>query len=151
MPKKAPSKVSVPLSPELLAIVDEEVARLKSLGSKLRITRAVAIQALVRRHARNLRPADIKAVYEQCLREAGPLKLHGVSRASLGEIGPARQAFLRAAAFELLALSSLDDVGDATIIQHLAEVVELIKKGTGYKALPDGPQGAKLLSTVGSA
>jgi hypothetical protein len=151
MPKKASSKLTVELSPELLAIVDEEVSRLKALGSKLRVTRAIAIQALVRRHSRNLQPGDVQAVYEQYLKQSSALKLKGGNHQTLGETGPARQAFLHAAAFELLALSVMPDPPDAAVIRHLVEVVELTKEGTGYKSLPDAVRGAKLLSTTGSA
>jgi hypothetical protein len=151
MPSKPFPRVSVPLSPELEKIVDQEVTRLKALGPKLRITRSVAIQSLVRKHVRNLQPSDIKALYDHYLREAGPLKLQATSRAALGETVPARQAALRAAAFELLALSTLENPEDNTIIQHLVEVVELTKQGTGYKALPDAGRGTKLLSNTGSA
>ena len=149
MPKKAFSKVSVPLSPELLAIVDEEVARLRTLGPKLRITRAVAIQALVRRHTRNLQASDLAAAYDQYMKHSSALKLKGESHQSLGETGPARQAFLHAAALELLALSVVPEPTDHAVIRHLVEV--LTKNGTGYKSLPDAVRGSKLLSLTGNA
>src|SRR5512135_14554 len=151
MPRARVPVVKVRVSPELRAIVDAEVVRLKSLGSKLKVTRETAILALIRRHVRNLQPEDIKGIYDGYLKEAGRLKLHGASKRDLGEIGSARQAFLRAAAFELLALSSLEDPPDEDIIRHLAEVVELSKTGTGYKALPDARPSTKLLSTLGNA
>ena len=150
MSKKVP-RVSVALSPELETIVSREMIRLKGLGPKLRITKSVAIQALIRRHVRNLQPSDIKALYEHYLREAEPLKLHGTNRAALGETVPARQAFLRAAAFELLALSVLENPEDATLVNHLVEIVELTKRGTGYKSLPDAERGTKLLPVTGNA
>lgn len=151
MPKARLPVVKVRLPPELRALVDTEVTRLKSLGAKLKVTRETAILALIRRHIRNLQPDDIKGIYEGYLKEAGRLKLHGANKRGLGEIGLARQAFLRAAAFELLALSSLEDPPDSDIIRHLAEVVELAKDGTGYKALPDARPSTNLLSTSGSA
>jgi hypothetical protein len=151
MPKKASSKVTVELSPELLAIVDEEVKRLKALGSKLRVTRPIAIQALVRRYTRNLQPAELSAAYDQYIKQSSALKLKGGNHLALGETGPARQAFLHAAAFELLALSVVPDPTDAAVIKHLVEVVELTKDGTGYKSLPDAVRGSKLLATTGSA
>jgi hypothetical protein len=151
MPKKASSKISVPLSPELLAVVDEEVARLRALGPKLRVTRAVAIQALVRRHTRNLQASDLAASYDQYMKQSNALKLKGESHQNLGETGPARQAFLHAAALELLALSVVPEPTDHAVIRHLVEVVELTKNGTGYKSLPDAVRGSKLLSLTGNA
>jgi len=151
MAKKRPKAVTILLSPELEEIVDEEVARLRSLGPKLRITRAIAIQALVRRYSRNLQPEDTKATYEQYTKQSSVLKLKGGNHQILGETGLARRHLLRAAAYELLALSALEDPPDSTVVRHLVEVVELTKEGTGYKSLPDAMRGAKLLSTSGSA
>jgi hypothetical protein len=145
------STVRIRLTPELRRVVDDEVTRLKSLGAKVRVTREHAILSLIRRHVRNLQPDEVKGLYNGFLEEAARLKLHGNSRRDLGEIGPARQAFLRAAAFELLALSSIEDPPDNAIIQHLAEVVELAKDGTGYKALPDARPSTRLMTTAGSA
>ena len=150
MPRKA-LKVTVELSPELLVMVDEEVSRLKKLGSKLRITRSIAIQSLVRKHTRNLQLGDPQAAYEKYTKQSNTFKLKGGTHQTLGETGPARQAFLHAAAFELLALSVLPDPPDAAIIRHLVEIVELTKEGTGYKSLPDAKRGSKLLSVTGNA
>lgn len=151
MAKKRPKTVKILLSPELEEIVDTEVIRLRSLNPKLRVTRAIAIQALVRGYYRNLQPGDTKAAYEQYLKQSSVLKLKGGNHQILGETGPARRDLLRAAAYELLALSVLKDPPDSTVVRHLVEVVELTKEGTGYKSLPDAMRGAKLLSTSGNA
>jgi hypothetical protein len=150
MAKKRAKIVPVTLTAEIRDVVDTEVQRLKSLGSKLRITRAIAIQSLLRKGIRNLQP-DESGTYEQYLNQASVFKLKGGNHQILGETGLARSVLLRAAAFELLALSTLTDPPDSAIIRHLVEIVELTKEGTGYKSLPDARFLNKTLSTIGNA
>ncbi len=151
MVKKRAAKVSVRLEGELLDVVDDEVKRIKTTSSTSRPTRATAVLSLVQKYTHNLQPDDSKATYEQFLKQASVFKLKSLKREAFEETESPRGTFLRAAAFELLALSVLEDPPDSTIIRHLIEIVECVKKGTGYKSLPDARQGAKLMATSGNA
>ena len=151
MTKKRPATVAVRLESNLLDTVDDEVKRLKVVTPKSRPTRSGAILSLIQQHVQNLQPEDPKVTYEGFLKQSSVFKLRAGNRLALGKIEQSRNIFLRAAAYELLALSVLDSPSDSAIIRHLIEMVECAKRGTGYKSLPDARQGAKLLSTAGSA
>ncbi len=152
MAKKRPVRVSVRLPAELLGVLDNEIIRLKALGTKSRVTREHAIQAIIQKCLLNLQPHDVLPLYKEYLGQAGPLKLHAKKREGFGEIGSAKRSYLRAAAFELLAMSTLDEPDEITILKHLMEVLSLIQRGTGYKSLPNPMHGTSRLPTVtGSA
>lgn len=141
MAKKRSQRVSALLSSDLLQILDDEVIRLASLNPGSKLNRTDAFRAMILRHARDLPSGSSMAVYREHKREAGPLKLHGMSMKIQGEERKARRALLRAAALELEALAALDEPSESTMIGALIEILGLIKQGTDYKSLPDVPVG----------
>lgn len=79
--------------------------------------------------------------YEELLRNAGVLKLRGLKVIALGdEPTLARQAFLKAAAYELRALASLDSPDLNTVNRHLIEAMGCLKSAVvGTRWLPKLP------------
>lgn len=135
---KNKKKVSVTLSERVLEWVDREV--LDTGRPRSEVLEDLASAAMARREILEVRdPRRRVKVRDALLSQSEPLKELAAAYADLGELAAADAAYLLAAAKELEALAVLRDPSEETVRDKLIDVVTLIKKGTGYKHLPDVP------------
>lgn len=135
---KNKKKISVTLSERVLEWVDQEVQDTGRPRSE--VLEDLANAAMARREILEVRdPRRRVKVRDALLSQSEPLKELAAAYADLGERAAADAAYLLAAAKELEALAVLRDPSEETVRDKLIDVIALIKKGTGYKHLPDVP------------
>ena len=120
-----------------MKLVDREVARKKRSTGKA--SRSEFLAELVRRYflGQHGGAAELRRAHGEIRGFAARLKAHGDDIQERGDPQEARRAFLLAAAKELEALALVAVPDEKDMIGDLMEIISLLKKGTGYRHLPE--------------
>jgi hypothetical protein len=136
-PPKKPKKVYTILSAELADFLDEQASVEKK--SRTALLRDLIEISLTRRSIDRFPPIDPTELHSLLLQEAAKIKSVAESREASGNREGASSAYLCAAAREMEAASLLSLNDDVRIKSSLLLTIYLIKKGTGYRHLPETP------------
>lgn len=130
-------KIVVELDSSVIKLVDEISNQFKKAG--IRTSRTSIIRDIVNVSFHNKYDHDEQMlVYDRLVQMSAILKSRAIECKNDG----ASSHYLMAAVREIEALSVVDDKNEELIRTTLITVIQLLKKATGYRNLPDVPVGA---------
>lgn len=146
MPSKKPAKrktqkVQLTLPESLVRALDKEVRRSRMSGKES--SRGALMKELIglgvvrRMMADAMDVGSMTDARDALLREAGPLARDAAVHEAAGSKDAASRLYLAAAARELEAISFMASDDESGIKSALIMVVHHVKRGTGYRHLPD--------------
>lgn len=136
--KRKTRKIQVSLPETLVRALDKEVRRSGSHVSRAALIKEMIGLGVVRRMMSDADdPGSRKDAMEALLREAGPLAADAAAHEATGNRGAALRLFLAAAAREIEAISYMSPDDEFSIKSALIMAVLHMKKGTGYRHLPE--------------
>lgn len=136
LPRK-PKKVCAVLSAELVDFLDKQA--LEEKKSRAALLKELIEISIARRRVDRSPPVDSTGLHSLLLQEAAKIKSIAEDREASGDREGASSAYLCAAAREMEAASFLLLDDDMRMKSSILLTVQLIKKGTGYRHLPDIP------------
>ncbi len=136
--KRRTRKVQIVLPESLVKALDREVRRARASGTET--SRAAVMKELLglgvvrRTMFDSVDPGSLAEARDSLLREAAPLAREAQASDSKAQ---ASRLYLTAAARELEAISCMSQDDESGIKSALIMVVHHLKRGTGYRHLPD--------------
>ncbi len=134
-------KVQITLPDSLVKAIDREVRRSRHSGIEISRTglmkELLGLGVMRRMMADSVDAASRTEARDSLLREAVPLAKDAAVHHSSGNREAASRLYLAAAARELEAISYMSSDDESGIKSALIMVVHHVKRGTGYRHLPD--------------
>lgn len=131
-------KIQVSLPETLVRALDKEVRRSGRQTSRATLMKEMIGLGVVRRMASEADdPASRADAMRSLLKEAGPLVAEAVRHEEAGDRAMASRLYLAAAAREIEAISYMPSGDESGIKSALIMAVLHMKKGTGYRRLPE--------------
>jgi len=139
--KRRTRKVQIMLPENLVKDLDREVRRMRSSGkevSRAALMKEILGLGMVRRMILDSAdPAGLADARDGLLSEAAPLAREAQAAEASGSRSQASRLYLTAAARELEAISCMSPSDESAIKSALIMVIHHLKRGTGYRHLPD--------------
>lgn len=136
--KQKTRKLQVSLPEALIRALDKEVRRSGQQKSRAALMKEMIGLGVVRRMMSDADdPASRKDAMDALLREAGPLVADAIRHESSGNRAAASRLYLAAASREIEAISYMSPDDEVSIKSALIMAVLHMKKGTGYRRLPE--------------
>lgn len=139
--KRRTQKIQILLPESLVKAIDREVRRTRQSGvesSRSALMKEILGLGIVRRMAADVvDPGSLADARDGLLREAVPLAKDAAIHEASGSRGTASRLYLTAAARELEAISYMPPDDETSIKSALIMVIHHLKRGTGYRHLPE--------------
>ncbi len=139
--KRRMKKVQLALPEALVKAIDREVRRIRRSGigaSRAGVMKDILGLGMARREAtESTGAAGLAEVRDGLLREAGPLAKDAALHEASGSRALSSRLYLTAAARELEAISFMSPDDESGIKSALIMVIHHLKRGTGYRHLPE--------------
>ena len=139
--KRRTQKVQIVLPESLVKALDREVRRARQSGvesSRAALMKELLGLGVVRRMMVDaVDPGSLADARDSLLREAGPLAKDAALHEASGSRGISSRLYLTAAARELEAISYMATDDETGIKSALIMVIHHLKRGTGYRHLPE--------------
>jgi hypothetical protein len=139
--KKRTVKVQITLPESLVRVLDKEVRRSRQSGveaSRISLMKELLGLGVVRRMMADATDiGSMSDARDSLLREAGPLAKDAALHEASGGRETASRLYLAAAARELEAISYMSPDDESGIKSALIMVIHHLKRGTGYRHLPE--------------